>query len=312
MKPKALNPKLLCAFLVLLFCFEISSEEVQKTKKVVSYKPLDIEGSERNEVLPYREKYQKLHEVKWLSNVLDEAESYRLYVRKRLKEENMPSCLEYLPIIESSYKPTAKPTGGKSMGIWQFMPNSVAPYLVLNEWVDERRDPWKSTDAALAKLKSNYEQFGDWPLALAAYNCGAGAVSRALQKTTEKTYWSLCEKKLIPQHAIRYVPNFLAAADTIQNAEYYELDLISKVNDSPNKDNPYFASFDYVTVNDSISLARLAAEMRLDYNTLERLNLSLLKGETPPNTEYTLRLPLGMKRSAEDAIYCILKEKNYR
>ena len=210
------------------FCFfliTILSLAAEKTEST-SYKPLDIEGSEKEEVIPFRNKMLSRHEVKWLANVLSVAEPYRLYVRKRLQEEKMPRCLEYLPVIESCYKPTAKPVNGESVGIWQFMPNSVYPYLTLNEWVDERRDPWKSTDAALSKLKDNYKQFGSWDLALAAYNCGAGAVRRALEKTDDKTYWSLCRQKLIPEHAIRYVPNFLSVADVVTNADFYDLNEI--------------------------------------------------------------------------------------
>ena len=73
------------------------------------------------------------------------------------------------------------------------MPNSEKPYMELSEYVDERRDPWISTDAALKKLSENFRTFGDWPLALAAYNCGAGAVKRALSKSGKKTFKDLCE-----------------------------------------------------------------------------------------------------------------------
>lgn len=154
--------------------------------------------------------------------------SYRPLFTEGYDKEKLPWCLEYLPIIESSYKPTAKPVNGVSVGMWQFMPNSVKPYMELSEYVDERRDPWISTDAALKKLSENFRTFGDWPLALAAYNCGAGAVKRALSKSGKKTFKDLCENDLIPKHAQVYVPNFCCIADLIGNSAYYNDELIYK------------------------------------------------------------------------------------
>ncbi|MCR5612367.1 MAG: lytic transglycosylase domain-containing protein, partial [Treponema sp.] len=147
----------------------------------VQYTELFTEGADKAEVASCIQKGKNNLSHKNLCRILEDSEHYRAYIRKRIKEMNLPPCLEYLPIIESGYKPTAKPANGTSMGIWQFMPNSVHPYMELSDYVDERRDPWLSTDGALKKLKENYKQFKDWPLALAAYNCGAGAVSRALK-----------------------------------------------------------------------------------------------------------------------------------
>ncbi len=293
---------------------EISQEAFQKSSQetsqesAVPWHSLDIPGAEMDEVEPYRKRYLSPHEIKWLSGILDEAEGYRHYIRKRIQEEKLPSCLEYLPIIESSYKPTAKPPSGKSVGMWQFMENSVHPYMTLNEWIDERRDPWKSTDAALSKLKDNYRMFDDWLLAIAAYNCGAGAVKRALAKAHEKTYWGLCREKLIPDHAIKYVPNFLAVSDVIENKEYYKVELpdIQEIKDGF---NPY-CDFDYITVSGSVSLSELASELCIDEEILERLNLALRKKVTPPHQKYKIRLPCGMKQSAFYALNTIIRKKN--
>lgn len=274
----------------------------------IPYKPLEIPGAERSEVDYYRNQYLRAPKSKWLYGILLDAEGYRYYIKKRLLQEKMPLCLEYLPVIESNYKPTAKPASGTSVGMWQFMENSVHPYMTLNEWVDERRDPWKSTDAALAKLKDNYKTFGDWLLALAAYNCGAGAVKRALAKAKDKTYWGLCSEKLIPYHAIKYVPHFLAVCDVIENQEYYGVEF-PRVTPEEGGYSPYI-DFDYVTVNKKISLERLAVELKLDYETLYNLNLALVKGCTPPHKKYTIRLPIGMKEACEHAIFVITKEKN--
>ncbi|MCR5614469.1 transglycosylase SLT domain-containing protein, partial [Treponema sp.] len=185
---------------------------------------------------------------------------------------------------------------------------------------DERRDPWLSTDGALKKLKENYKQFKDWPLALAAYNCGAGAVSRALKKASEPTFSALCNENLIPLHAQVYVPNFLKVADMIINAEYYgdtELARASHTHhtestpaggdNARDTDDDYFfyTDFDYVTVNQSIDLNALALEMRLDPKILRELNLSLIKGVTPPGRAYKLRVPAGTALSCLEAINAI-------
>ena len=229
-----------------------------------------------------------------LYKILDDAEIYRLYVRQQLKKRNMPAILEYLPVVESEYKAVAKSRSG-ARGMWQFMENSMSPFLKKNEWFDERLDPWKSTDAALSKLQDNYRIFKDWPLAIAAYNCGAGAMRRALNKSKVKTFWYLAEHKMIPEESIQYVPKLLAITEIAEHGDEYKVTLPS-LNESP-----YFADFDYVTTRTSISLERLAGEIRLDYDTLKKLNTALLKDKTPP-AEYSLRLPSGMKMSTKEAL----------
>lgn len=244
--------------------------------------------------------------------ILEDSVHYRAYVRKRLAELNMPACLEYLPIIESDYKPTAKPPKGTSMGIWQFMPNSVHPYMELSEYVDERRDPWISTEGALHKLNANFEAFGDWLLALAAYNCGAGAVRRALKQAETKNYTGLCEQDLIPDHAKVYVKRFLALCEMIMNAENNGDEELSNANYLFNiEDSDYFfySDFDYISVTHSISLSVLAMELRIDYETLRYLNLSLIKDCTPPGREYILRVPSGMGLSGAEAVLRLSNQK---
>lgn len=229
-----------------------------------------------------------------LCKVLDDGEFYRLYVREEIKKRNMPSILEYLPLVESEYKPTAKSRSG-ARGLWQFMENSMAPFLKKNAWFDERLDPWKSTGAALSKLQDNYKMFGDWPLAIGAYNCGAGAMKRALKKAPVKTFWYLAEHDLISEETKNYVPKLIAINEIAENGEEYKVDL-PKLSESR-----HYADFDYVTTKSSISLERLASEIRLDYDTLKSLNTELLHEKTPP-AKYTLRLPMGMKRTAEEAL----------
>ena len=99
---------------------------------------------------------------------------YRDFILDLLDTYQIPKELLFLPVIESGYSEYAVSKSGAT-GIWQFMENSMKPLLKKSTWFDDRRDGWKSTDMAILKLTENYKTFGDWALALAAYNCGAGA-----------------------------------------------------------------------------------------------------------------------------------------
>ncbi len=273
------------------------------------YKELDLPGAWRKEVEPYRRRWLSATGRAELRTILENGSRYRHYVRRRLAEEGLPSCIEYIPVIESSYKPLASPASGKSIGLWQFMENSIENYLRKTKWIDERRDPWKSTDAAIKKLKANHKEFGDWLLAIAAYNCGAGAVRRALKKTPEKTFWSLAQNDLIPDHAAVYVPNLLAVSDIAQNSFWYGVDLPEAFFDAELY-SPY-DDFDCVKVGGGLSIRALAGEMRVAPDILLELNPALLYEATPPDEEYELRLPNGMKAAAEDAIFSLNKRSEY-
>lgn len=273
------------------------------------YKELDLPGAWREEVHPYSRRWLSARGRAELNAILENGARYRHYVKRRLQEEGLPACIEYIPVIESSYKPLASPASGKSIGLWQFMENSIENYLRKTKWIDERRDPWKATDAAIKKLRANHKEFGDWLLAIAAYNCGAGAVRRALKKAPEKTFWSLAKNKLIPDHAIAYVPNLLAVSDIAENPFWYGVDLPAAFCDSEIY-SPY-DDFDYMPAPRGLSLRAMAGEMRVDEKILLELNPALLYGVTPPDEEYELRLPAGTRRAAEDAVFSLMSRNEY-
>lgn len=257
--------------------------------------PVPATGYAQTMINKYRAEFLTNFGRKWLAQTLDDGETYRLYVRRELKKRNMPASLEYLPVVESEYNPLAKSRSGAA-GLWQFMTNSIAPFLKKNGMIDERYDPWKSTDAALTKLQANYKMFGDWPLAIAAYNCGAGAMQRILNSADEKTFWYIAEHNLLRDQSVQYVPKFLAISDLASNGPYYNIALpeISKTT--------RFAEFDSVTVTGTVTLSRLASELRIDENTLRTLNPALIQFCTPGNAPYELRLPSGMKDAAITAL----------
>ena len=216
----------------------------------------------------------------------------------------MPSVLEYLPVVESGYTTNARSRSG-AVGLWQFMANSTKPFLVRNDFVDERLDPWKSTDAALAKLEENFNMFHDWLLAIAAYNCGSGAMARALAKNPGKDFWYLAEHKQLRDQTAQYVPKLLAVADAAENAAYYAVAIPSAKDEKGEPVNPRAGCFDYAETKGAISVKRLAHELKIDEDTLSSLNSALFRGITPPSSSWRIRVPEGMARSAQDAIAAI-------
>ena len=282
----------------------ISENEESSSQKIIQKIPLSFVTEEmlaRPEVEKFRRQYLNEKWLKHLYNVLESAMEYRLFVRKSVQDKNLPEILEYLPVVESNYKTSAKSKSG-AIGMWQFMANSVYPFLVLDDFVDERLDPWKSTEAALKKLTENYNYFNDWLIAIAAYNCGVGAMNKILRKAEKKDFWYLVDKKLLPQQTADYVPKLIAIADLAINSEYYQIDLPNHNEEYEMLINEKNGDFDYVIVEKAYSLKQLASEMRMDYETLKKLNPSFVRGMTYPVKKSEIRLPLGMKKSAEDAI----------
>lgn len=318
----------ICLFLTILFFSfpsfsnAVSSETYEKTKAGI-YKNLNdvsisqqghavntiqllynapyLEGTDREEVEAFRKTFQTTRNKTLLKDALENSLELRLYVRKAIQNAGLPPELEYLPVVESYYKTTAKSSSG-ALGLWQFMANSVKPYLELNDYVDERLDPWKETEAALKKLKDNYNMFGDWLLAIGAYNCGAGAMQRALNKAEKKDFWFLAENKLIPLQTIQYVPKLLAIADLVMHSDFYEMDIPLHQDEYNGLYNETNGIFEYVCVKNAYSLKTLAQEMRIDYDILKKLNPSFIEGFTHPTKESTIRLPIGMKETAEKAL----------
>lgn len=265
------------------------------------YKNLPYAGMDHPEVERFRKQYLSPKWLGLLYNCLEDAMEYRLFVRQAIAEKGMPEILEYLPVVESNYKTTAKSRSG-ALGMWQFMANSVYPFLTLNDYVDQRLDPWASTDAALKKLTDNYNYFNDWLLAIAAYNCGVGAMNKVLKKAEKKDFWYLVDNKMLPKQTAEYVPKLLAIADLAINAEYYEIDLPNHNEEFELLENEKNGHFDYVTVSKAYSLNTLANSLRIEPSTLKKLNPSYHLGFTHPSKKSEIRLPLGMKAATEEAL----------
>ena len=263
------------------------------------FKNLDIEFSETalNHALTQKflTQYQAESSKKYLTAIMKNSYPYRAYVQKALKEADMPQCLQYLPVIESGYRTTALSKSG-AHGIWQFMMNSISPYgMRVNMWMDERVDPWISTDAALKKLKENYDILGSWEMALAAYNSGLGAMRKAVKNGGTNDYWELCDKGFVRPETKNYVPKFIAVSTVLSNKEIYGLEF-----DEPDSENDKSVHFETISVNRNIDLKVLAEKSDIPLEDLRYYNPCLIYGITPPSISYALRVPEGTKAQVED------------
>ncbi|MCM1322465.1 MAG: transglycosylase SLT domain-containing protein [Bacteroides sp.] len=245
-------------------------------------------------VQKYRTEYLSNYGKKWLDAVMQRAAPYRSYIRSALKEMGLPECLEYLPVIESDFNTHAVSKSG-AKGLWQFMENSMGPYLKKDEWRDERLDPWKSTQAALKKLKENYETFKSWETALAAYNCGGGSMSRIIKKAGSADYWELAENGFFTKQTQLYVPKFLVIADLLANTEFYGIEL----SDSAENDSIEYTEY---VINGSVPLFHISSKSNIPHEVLAFLNPSLIRGCTPPDMHYALRIPAGAEPLVKDAL----------
>ncbi len=222
----------------------------------------------------------------WLSR----ADTYFPMIEHVLEEEGAPDELKYLAMIESGLNPQAK-SWARAVGMWQFMAATGRAYdLQVNAWVDERRDPEKATRAAGRHLQDLYETFGDWHLALAAYNCGAGNVRKALRRVRQNgggapTFWNAYP--YLPRETRNYVPMYIAAALVASNPAAFGVD----TDDVPA--GPTYA-YDHVPVTGSLAMSDVAALAGTDAATIRALNPELRRSYTPPaEGAYYVRIPKG-------------------
>ena len=181
---------------------------------------------------------------------LERAGKYKEMISKNLRDQGVPQDLIYLAVAESGFQPQALNARSGAGGMWQFMPTG-AYGLARNGWFDERFDPQKSSLAYAKYMKTLYNQFGDWYLAMAAYDWGPGNVQRAVMRTGYADFWELYRRNVLPGETKNYVPGIIAAIIMAKNPEQYGLDKI--VPDAP-------VVSDTVTVDYAIDL-RLVADV---------------------------------------------------
>ncbi len=222
----------------------------------------------------------------WLEAIMSRARPYLGYIEERLRLYGLPEELAFLPVVESEFSPKAVSKSGAA-GLWQFMRNSISGYgMRIDDWVDERRDFMKSSDGALRKLADNYSTFGDWNIAIAAYNAGAGALGRAVAAARREgvdspDYWELRRRGMLSRETAAYVPKFLAIASILTHP--------GRSGPAPNWEPP--KSWEALQPGKPIDLSLLASAAGLDLALLRQANPELRYGVTPPTPGYLLKIP---------------------
>ena len=213
-------------------------------------------------------------------------ENSKLYIddiKKLLKIHGLDEKLCYLPIVESGYSAFAHSYAGAT-GIWQFIKSTGNIFGLKNDWwIDERRNPAKSTIAAISFLKLLYNDYKDWELALAAYNCGQGNVNRAIRKCRTRNFWKLWK---LPGQTKNYVPRFMAIAKIMDNPVNYGFSTEKNENEI----------LDTLQVDSCISLNLISELTEISYKNIKRYNPELKQWCLPPYAKnYPLTIPARVK-----------------
>jgi membrane-bound lytic murein transglycosylase D len=229
----------------------------------------------------------------WLEAVLSRSSRYRLVIDAELAEKGLPRELRFLPAVESGFQTYAVSPMG-AVGLWQLMRNTASPYgLRMDQWVDERRDFMRSTEASLQKLADNYLQFGDWFLALAAYNCGVGRLMGVVARNPNADFWALRRKGVLPRETSAFVPMFLAMTRILSYPGRYGL----QVSWDPSPD------WARIPLEACVDLRLLSRQSGVPLDVLAYSNAELNFPMTPPASyQYVLKVPQEYEQAVKDTL----------
>lgn len=217
---------------------------------------------------------------------------YLEMIRDTLRDHGLPEDLAFVAMIESGFNPAAVSRAG-AKGLWQFMAGTARRYgLRVDQWVDERFDPEKSTLAAAAYLRDLYKQFGSWQLAQAAYNAGEMTVTRAIRAVGSTDFWALARSSSLKQETKEFVPQIHAATVIGQDPTRYGFDVGGQ---AP-------ATVERIPIPPGTNLATISKTVGVSTDTLRALNPVLVKGVTPPGGPYQLRVPAGTSLAMQPAL----------
>jgi len=256
-----------------------SDEELRKIVVRISLKSdVPVEYNEQVKKAIY---FFQTNRRKEMTRWLQRSGRYLPLLREILAEEGLPQDIAYLSMIESGFNPDAY-SRARAVGLWQFIYSTGRLYgLKRNEWVDERKDPIKSTRAAAKHLKDLYNIYNDWNLSMAAYNCGAARVTRQFNKTPDIDYWDMT----LPPETRSYVPFFMAALIIAKEPELFGFENIAY-------EEPF--EFEEAEVHPYTSLSKAAKCAGVDVDELRALNVELSRDRTPAGKEmYALKIPVG-------------------
>ena len=215
---------------------------------------------------------------------------YRPLIEEIFAEFGLPKELVYLSLVESGFNPRAYSRAHAS-GPWQFIKSTGRIYgLRVNWYVDERRDPIKSTVAAARHLRDLYDLFGSWPLALAAYNAGPGKIGRAIARTGTRDFWTIARTRYIRRETKHYVPRFMAAMVIAKSPSLFGF----------HADFETVHQYEEIPMNRSIHLRSVAGESGIAFEELRRLNPELRRSVIPPGQDgYALKVPVDTSGRVE-------------
>jgi hypothetical protein len=210
---------------------------------------------------------------------------YMPMISKLLNDEGLPEELGYLALVESEFNVSATSPIG-AVGLWQFIPSTARQYgLRIDNWVDERRDPIKSTRAAAAYLKELHSYYGRWFLVTAAYNAGPGVINKALENSRAKDFWGIKGKNQIREETRNFVPKFIATALIATDPKKYGFHDIAYLEP---------LEFDEVEAEGLLKVDALAEMAQSEVVIIKDLNPALLRSMTPPGEKgYSVRVPVG-------------------
>ncbi len=267
---------------------DVSKEELKGTENLEAEEikgnytiPIDIEN---NLAKKYIRLYTKGRRRKAIAEALERSGRYREMIFGVLEEYGLPRELVYLPVVESLYKVSAY-SRARAVGLWQLMETPARNLgLAINYWIDERRDPEKSTRAALKFLKDLHTWFNDWHLALAAYNRGQSGIGRDLKFSKSVDFNQLVEREALPKETENFVPKFMACVIIGENYQDYGFSL--------NFEEPL--SYDEVVLDKVIDLEVIAKCVGTKEAKIKQLNPALQAWCTPKNyPNFKLKLPPG-------------------
>ncbi len=237
--------------------------------------------------------YSTVHN-RFMHRSLARSHRYLTMMRRVLREHNVPEELAYMVLVESGFTTHAY-SRARACGPWQFISSTGRRYgLKINSWVDERRDPVKSTYAAALYLSDLYEMFGSWYLAAAAYNAGEGKIQRAMRRHKTDDFWQMANFRYLKRETREYIPRLLAAIMIAKEPEKYGfVDIEYEV--------PF--TYDLVKVADATDLDALAWASGARIEDIRKLNPELNCWCTPPKVkEYEVRVPLGRGKRCQQAL----------
>src|SRR5215469_11414591 len=255
-------------------------ERAEEAAKSVSH---DLPLTVNDEVVSFLNFFQTPRGRGIVETGLHRSGRYREMISRVLREEGLPQDLIYLAQAESAFQPLALSRAG-ARGIWQFVAYRGQQYGLRHTWwIDERQDPEKATRAAAQHLRDLYGLFGDWYLAMAAYNCGPGNVQKGIERTGYADFWELYKRKVLPRETKNYVPIIIALTLIAKDAAHYSIQA------DPETPVPT----DIVKPGRPIDLRLVAESIDVDVETLRTMNPSLLRMATPDDPSFELRLPQG-------------------